>query len=75
MELLHTDQQQERTDITQRRFAEEIYAEISLAIQRLLEVDGLYETHSTVVELRDEQEIARRALTRFNNKELTAEAA
>lgn len=75
MELLRTDQQQEHTEATRRRVAEEIYTEISRAVQRLLEVDGLHETHSTVIELRDEQQIARRALGHFDDSELTARAA
>ena len=54
MELLRPDQQ-ERTGESRRRVAEEIYAEISLAVQRLLDDEQLEDTHSSVVELRNEQ--------------------
>lgn len=63
MELLRPDQQ-ERTGESRRR-VEEIYAEISLAVQRLLDDEQLEDTHSSVVELRNEQQMALRALSHF----------
>lgn len=69
--LSHID----RTPEARLRVAKDIYAEISRAVQRLLEVEQLSESHSRVSELRGEQEIARRALAQLENPELTAQAA
>ena len=74
MELLRPDQQ-ERTGESRRRVAEEIYAEISLAVQRLLDDEQLEDTHSSVVELRNEQQMALRALSHFSLTEQPAQAA
>ncbi len=75
MELINTHTNVEKTDEERRRTAEDIHAAISHSLSQLLEHDGVADDHSSVVELRQHQVIALRALRQFGGEDSLVQAA
>lgn len=75
MEFIEKTTPVETVNETRKRTAEEIYAAIGQGLSRLLEVDGLHEGHSSVIELREHQAIALRALNAFDSEDSLIRAA
>lgn len=75
MELIGITNNTERTESDRRKTAEEIHAAISYSLSQLLDRDGMPEGHSSVVELREHQAIAARALGHFSTEDSLVRAA